>query len=563
MLGGFFCSPEIKGDIMTEILRLQKICFSVGDSVILNDVTVGLKEREIIGIVGRNGSGKSTLLSIIAGELESTTGLIDWKTNSVRLKYVQQEREAFDTTFAMKDESRLRSEWNVAKDISFEKMSGGEKLKSRLAEAFACDVNVLLLDEPTNHLDESSVETLITQMKNFQGSIVVVSHDRAFLDKVVDTIWAIEDGQMYTHSGNYSSYAKWRAKKREEQQKQYGLQQKKIAQIETQMEELRSWSDKAHTQSTKQEGFKEYYRVKAKRMDSQIRSKQKRLKKELDKHRVERPSEEHSVQFTFETNRKVGKRFLEVKELSKGYGDRILFENANFTIGYGEKIALVGENGSGKTTFLNMVMGQEMYDGELWLSPTAQIGYLTQNVFDLPLKQTPAEYFVPKTFKDRGNIQNLMKHLGFTANHWQQPIEKLSMGERVKLKLMSFILEEKDVLLLDEPTNHLDLPSREQLEETLASYGGTLLIVSHDQYFMEKITDTNLYFDNRTLRKEVSKENMTVQKEDERLLALEAERQAVLGKLSFLSKKDAEYEELDRRFVALTKEIRELKENLS
>jgi macrolide transport system ATP-binding/permease protein len=321
---------------------------------------------------------------------------------------------------------------------------------------------------------------------------------------------------------------------------------------------LTSWSQKAHSQSTKQEGFKEFYRVKAKRMDSQIKSKRKRLEKELEESKVERVEEEHVVRFSLETNMKVGKRFLEVKDLQKKFGDRILFEQSNFTIQHGEKVALIGPNGSGKTTLLNIIMGMEEAEGQVWLSPTANIGYLTQQVFDLPLEQTPEQLFKRETFQERGKVQNLMKHLGFTASQWAEPIEKMSMGERVKCKLMQYILEDKDVLILDEPTNHLDLPSREQLEKTLSQYTGTLIVVTHDQYFLSKTTTVQMVFENNQIKKKFDQSTEKVNTLAEQRLQLETERQEVLGKLSFLTPKNPEYVELDQRFNELTKLIKSL-----
>lgn len=351
---------------------------------------------------------------------------------------------------------------------------------------------------------------------------------------------------------------KAREQKRKSQQREYEKQQKKIEQVETHIKELSSWSQKAHAQSTKQEGVKEFYRVKAKRMDAQVKSKRKRLEKELEKTKVERVKEEYSVEFSIQANKKVGKRFLEVKQLKKDFHGKVLFENVNFTIQHGEKVAIVGPNGSGKTTLLKMIMGMETAEGEIWISPSANIGYLTQEVFDLPLDKTPENLFFKETFEERGKVQNLMKHLGFQASQWKEPIEHMSMGERVKCKLMAYILDEKDVLILDEPTNHLDLPSREQLENTLAEYNGTLVIVSHDRYFLEKTTNTKLVFSNNTIQKQLEEPTKTRDDIEELRLTLETERQEVLGKLSFLTSKDKEYKALDERFIELTKQIKEL-----
>ena len=183
---------------------------------------------------------------------------------------------------------------------------------------------------------------------------------------------------------------------------------------------------------------------------------------------------------------------------------------------------------------------------------------MTQQVFDLPLEQTPEQLFRRDTFKERGKVQNLMKHLGFTASQWSEPIERMSMGERVKCKLMIYILDDKDVLILDEPTNHLDLPSREQLEATLAEYTGTLVVVSHDQYFLSKTTSVRLVFENQRIQKKLQQSNHKLDSMEEQRLKLETERQEVLGKLSFLSSKSPDYPELDQRFNELTKMIKEL-----
>lgn len=285
-------------------------------------------------------------------------------------------------------------------------------------------------------------------------------------------------------------------------------------------------------------------------MDAQVKSKRKRLEKELEKTKVERLKEEYSVEFSIQANKKVGKRFLEVKKLKKDFHGKTLFENVNFTIQHGEKVAIVGPNGCGKTTLLKMIMGTETVQGEVWISPSANIGYLTQEVFDLPLDKTPEDLFFKETFEERGKVQSLMKHLGFQASQWKEPIEHMSMGERVKCKLMAYIL--------DEPTNHLDLPSREQLENTLAEYNGTLVIVSHDRYFLEKTTNTKLVFLNNTIQKQLEELIKTRDDIEELRLTLETERQEVLGKLSFLTSNDKEYKELDARFIELTKQIKAL-----
>jgi len=544
-------------DVMKELLKLQDISYEIKDTFLFEHVTATVKQGEVIGIIGRNGAGKSTLLQFIRGMLVPTAGEIKG-LQTVKMAIVEQELAHFNRMEITTREADLLSKWKVP-NVPFAALSGGEKLKMRLAEGFSQGAQILMLDEPTNHLDEQSTTFLIKQVQNYKGTIIVVSHDRYFLDSVATKIWSIEDKRLIEHNGNYSNYMAEREHRRLTQQRAYDKQQKNIERIEAQMQELTAWSQKGHAQSTKLEGFKEYHRVKAKRLDSQVKSKKKRLEAELEKAKVEAVKPESEIRFSLGTNQRVGKRFLETKNVSLLFDDRLLFKDVNITAQFGDKIAVTGTNGSGKTSFLKVILGQLKAEGEVWVSPAANIGYLTQEVFDLPLDQTPEQYFYQETFEERGKVRNLMKNLGFTSTHWTSSIGEMSMGERVKCKLMAYIVADKNVLILDEPTNHLDLPSREQLEQTLAQYNGTLLVVSHDRYFLDKVTNSVWEVHGQQIEKKWRKEV----KQDEDVmtlrLKLETERQEILGKLSFLTAKDKDYAKLDEKFNELTKRINELK----
>ncbi|WP_077624878.1 ribosomal protection-like ABC-F family protein [Sediminibacillus massiliensis] len=543
---------------MTELLKLVNLQYEIKDHVLFEKVNGSVEERDIIGIIGKNGAGKSTLLQLINNEQNPTDGRLLWLQKDVKVEMVEQETESYSFGATTVLEEKLMEKWHVPK-VEFSSLSGGEKLKARLANGFSKQADLLLLDEPTNHLDQQGLELLQKQIRNYRGTIIMVSHDRHFLDGIANKIWSIEGKQLIEHRGNYSSYMEVRKQRRITQQREYEKQQKRIEQIENQMKELTSWSNKAHAQSTKQDGYKEYYRKKAKRMDTQVKSKQKRLEKELEKTKAQPVEPDYQVTFTFKANNKVGKRFIEVNNLIKSFQGRILLKNVNFTVKHGEKVSITGPNGSGKTTLLKILLGDEPAEGKIWISPSANIGYLTQEVFDLPLNQTPAQLFHRETFEARGKVQTLMKHLGFMASQWSEPISEMSMGERVKCKLMKYILEEKDALVLDEPTNHLDLPSREQLEDTLSKYPGTLIVVSHDRYFLEKTTSTKLIITDNTVEKERIDASKKRNNDEELRLQLETERQEVLGKLSFMTPADKHYKELDQRFTELTKRINKLK----
>lgn len=542
---------------MAIIGNLNKLEIGYSGETILEGVQAEIHAGERIGIVGANGTGKSSLLNAIA----RGDSAVQWSGRRPAIAYLEQEVRAVFGEVRTAESAVLETKWNVPEGR--DALSGGEAIKMRLAKTFAEGAEVLLLDEPTNHLDAVSVELITEQIKNYRGTLLIVSHDRHFLDSAATRIWELEDKKLTAYEGNYSAYREQKEHRQLTQKRKYDKQQAEIAKVEQQISELQSWSGKAHAESTKQDGFKEFYRSKAKRMDVQIGSKRNRLGKELQKERVSQPKEEADVKFGIGGAAKKGKRVLEVKGAGKSYGSRVLFEDVSFTVQQGERIGLAGKNGSGKSALFRMLMGAENYTGEIWVTSGMKIGYLSQDVFDLPEGKTPAEMFGSGSYAQDGRTRTLMDNLGFEKRHWMEPVGHMSMGERVKLKLMEFMLHDCNVLLLDEPTNHLDLPSREGLERTLESFPGTLLFASHDRYFMEKLACKVLVFEDGKVKKFEGAYKEWASQPPNRpggdFLQLDTERQAVLGKLSFLKPGDKAYAELDRRFNELTAAIKALK----
>lgn len=227
-LGGFFCSPFMKGiGNMKELLKLNDVYVDIKENTLLEKMNVVVKQGDVIGLIGKNGAGKSTLLQLINGKIEPSKGIVEWQQMNMTTAYVEQEIESFISKDVIAKEAELLAKWGVPTN-DFHTLSGGEKLKVRLAKGFAENPNVLILDEPTNHLDEMSTEFLIKQIKNMKGTVIVVSHDRYFLDVVATKIWSIEDKKLIEHSGNYTSYMKAREQKRLTQQREYEKQQKRL-----------------------------------------------------------------------------------------------------------------------------------------------------------------------------------------------------------------------------------------------------------------------------------------------------------------------------------------------
>lgn len=550
---------------------LHQITLAHGDTVILDKVSADIPEGACIVVVGANGAGKSTFLSLLAGQSLPTSGAVSWNGKAPSITYFRQEQEVENSiNWAQAETYIYQSKWKVPGKLNYQFASGGERMKMRLSTALAENSRLVLLDEPTNHLDSDSLKELIRQLHKKESTYIIVSHDRYFIDQIADYVFEIEYGKLTVYEGNYTEYQKKKEENREIQLHQYEQQQRKIARVEEQIDELENWSNKAHAESRKKGGGlmggKEYFRMKAKKKDIQVRSKQKRLEGELEKERIDKPKAELNVSFDVRGGKKKGKRVFELKNVEKIFDQKQLFTNVSFTVQTGERIALIGQNGAGKSTLFRMVLGEESYKGDLWKTEGMTIGYLSQTVLDLPEDMKMADYFYAETFQEQGMIRTNLVNLGFSREQWELPLSTLSMGERVKVKLMQFILEGTDVLILDEPTNHLDLPSREELEKTLTTFPGTLLFASHDRYFTERMADGLLIFEDNTIRKipmtytEWQKHEDVLQpdKKAEERLRLETELQAVLGKLSMMKVDDKKYLALDEEFYTLTKKLRAL-----
>lgn len=573
---------------MTTVIQGKGLQKSFGERELLKDISFDIRQGEKIGLVGWNGAGKTTIIKILMNIIEPDKGSVTKWPSHLKIGYLPQ-----STDYALSIDSELieygEQLMETSKQLGLPKekwdeeelyhLSGGEKLKLSLAKIWANSPEFLILDEPTNHLDMQGVNWLIEEVRDYAGAAIIISHDRYFLDETVTKVFELEDGKLKVYQGNYTSYQNEKQRLYEQEKRDYEKQQRKVEMIENQISTLKNWSEKAHRLAGKggsnaenrQAGLREYERVKAKKKDNQIKSKLKRLNLELSKHEVTKPKEKKSVSFQFETGHKRGKRILEAKGIMKQFGDRLLFEKSHFYVQHGERIGLLGSNGAGKTTFIKIMLEEEtLTKGSLWISESTKIAYLSQDVSDLPGEKTPLAYLDLEDQEQETNARTIFANMGIQKEILQKPISQLSLGERTRIKLIHMILKKYDVLILDEPTNHLDLPSREELEKTLSCYTGTLIIVSHDRYLIEKLCTKLLLIENRKIQqiemglkeyeeRKRRKETQAEQNIQEEIAIIETKITELLGKISYLKEGTEEYNQIDKELMKCMERKQKLK----
>ncbi|WP_165999983.1 ribosomal protection-like ABC-F family protein [Bacillus sp. Cs-700] len=556
------------------VMSIRGLKKSFHENELFDQVNIDIHQGERIGIVGPNGAGKTTLARILVKEIEPDQGTISVKGKIGFLKQsVDQEAMIRDDRLdADSFDFKREKELGVGSlYVDAENLSGGEMLKLALTKIWSMNPDLLVLDEPTNHLDENGVNWLIRELHSFHGAVLVISHDRYFLDQTITRILEVEAGKLSDYEGNYSAYRTEKQKRYEDQLHHYSVQQKEVKRIEDQLAGLTNWSEKAHRDSTKQDGAKEYYRMKAKKMDRQVKSKQKRLEKELQKNQLEQPEQGKEVHFQFQANDSRGKRIVEAVNAGKCYEERWLFTNSSFYMKYGERIGIVGENGCGKTTLLRMLLGLEQpSEGKVWKSPSLKIGYLSQDVHDLPEEKTPIDALGVATKEEIFQAKSILASMGMERERINATIAQLSLGERTKLKLTRLLMNKYDLLILDEPTNHLDLPTREQLEYTLKEFTGSILMVSHDVYFMEKMCDKLLVFEDQKVkrvehhlshyraRSNEKSSSASSKKSEEQKMLLDNEISALISKISLLLPGDEKIAQLDDKLAILLEKKKSL-----
>ena len=509
------------------LLSLSAVRKAFGTNEVIRDATLALQEGERLGLVGVNGSGKTTLLKIINGDMPSDGGEISIARDA-RIGFLTQHADidgelsimeeltrVFDPLIAM--EKRLRAleaemaeahedaeafarlsneydkltrrfedaggyEWpsrvqGVLAGLGFAKdrrdmparlLSGGEKTRLCLARILLMQPEILMLDEPTNHLDLAAVGWLEDTLKKYPGTVIVISHDRYFLNAVCDCMAELSMGRLTRYSGNYDAFVRKRQANLERQLKEYKLQQAEIARQEAIIARYRMFNREKSIKAAE--------------------SREKRLEKIV---RLEKPVSEDKVRFSFEARRRTGEDVLIAKDLSKSYDGRKLFEHFSLHLRAGDRVALIGPNGVGKTTLLRIFVGEETADGgTMKFGANVDIGYYDQHQAGLhPDKDVLNELWDDFPRLDADRVRGVLALFLFTGDDVFQKIHTLSGGERGRLALAKLMLRKDNLLFMDEPTNHLDMDSREVLEHALDEFDGTLLAVSHDRYFINRVAN--------------------------------------------------------------------------
>ena len=509
------------------LLSVQNVEKSFGAHEVLRDVSFSLQKGEKMGLVGVNGCGKTTLMRLLTGELEPDAGMIH-RGKELRVGYLKQvddialtdtvwgallrvfepvlavekrmgelEREleacAGDGERAVRlagEYQRVSERFAQLEGYAYQgemlgvlgglglkpemhnravgALSGGERTRLSLAKLLLQRPDVILMDEPTNHLDLEAIEWLQNYLTDYKGSLLLISHDRYFLDHVCSTMGELLGGRMIKFTGNYSEYMKKRTADFETRMKAYHLQQKEIEREKTIIERYRSFNREKSIKAAE--------------------SRQKRLDKI---ERLEKPVEEGRVRFSFDARRRSGEEALEVKGLEKSFEGRTLFRNISFKLRTGDRVALIGPNGVGKSTLFQILTGRLAPDrGSVRFGANVDIGYYDQHQQGLnPANSVLDEVWNSFPALEQARVRGALGLFLFSGDDVFATIESLSGGERGRVALTKLMLKKDNLLLLDEPTNHLDMDSREVLEDALQDFPGTILAISHDRYFINRFAD--------------------------------------------------------------------------
>lgn len=545
------------------ILNIEHISKIFGEKIIFDDVSYGIQEGEKIGVIGINGTGKTTLLKIIAGEEEADEGQIV-KQNGIRIAYLPQSpifpKDA--TVLSYVNEGIGENDWTAKSEVKsaltklgitdfeqkIEYLSGGQKKKIALAKTLTSSFEILLLDEPTNHLDSEMIEWLEEYLQKYKGVVIMVTHDRYFLDKVTNKILEISRGKLYGYEANYSQFLELKAQ-REDMENASERKRQSILRIEAE------WAKRGCRART---------------------TKQKARLERLETLKEQKAPVQEKVAQIDSVETRMGKKTIELHHISKSYGDKKLIDDFSYIALKNQNIGIVGPNGCGKSTLLKIIAGIVKADkGEVEIGETIKIGYFAQEVPDMDTKQKVIDYlkdiaeYIP-TRDGKITASQMLERFLFTADMQYAPIEKLSGGEKKRLYLLSILQGAPNVLIFDEANNDIDIPTMTILEDYLNSFQGIVITVSHDRYFLDNVVDRIFEFDGDghlqqyeggyTDYIEAKQKRMkeSVEVKEKKVSAKNDWKQNREKKLKFSYKEQREYETIDDDIAKLEKELEQI-----
>lgn len=582
-------------------LSLNGVTKYFGSNLILSNITFEIHQGERVGLVGRNGSGKSTVLKLISGlecidkgnmatrkgakigyleqipnyEDEYTAckvlnlafkDLIDIEDNMINLenKMRNLDREELDKTLKIYSDMQHRYEvmggyekeeklnkicngfkfTNEFLNKKFSLLSGGEKTTVMLGKILLENPDILLLDEPTNHLDMDSLDWLESYLKEYKGTVLIVSHDRYFLDSIVSKIVEIENLESKTYMGNYSDFIRQKEENIKLELEAYKEQQKKVGSMENSIKTLRDWADRS--------GNEKFFRRAA--------SMQKRLDK-MEK--VDKPNiQKQNMKLNLINSERSGGEAVKLEEAYKSFDDKILFDNANLLVTYGERVALIGPNGSGKSTIMKILLGEESVNkGKVKLGANVKAAYLPQNITFEDETQTVLQYFREDIDILEGKAREYLSKFMFFGESVFKKVKNLSGGEKTRLKLSKLLYEDINLLILDEPTNHLDIDSIETLEDALIDFKGTIFFISHDRYFINTISDRIVALENKKLTSYMGNYNYyKVRRTElkEKQEEIKVKKPKKIREINDIKKREIETKKIEKKINKLEQAIAEL-----
>lgn len=582
------------------ICTVQNITKMLGGNIIFEKLSLAIKTGDRLAVVGRNGSGKTTLFKLLAGMEKPDEGSIHFKKGTFvgylaqipsyaedvtgldvlryafqKITLLQQkmiEMEQQMATMGAAEMERLLQQYGEVQEQftliggytmeseiekvvqglqltrfinqSFASLSGGEQTKIMLGKILLSDPDVLLLDEPTNHLDLFAVEWLEQYLLGYSGTVVIISHDRYFLDQVVTKIADLEEGELSLYHGNYSTFILEKEAKLMREFQHYEEQQKKIKKMKDAIRRLRQWANEAVPPNPK--------------LFRQARNMERALERMV---KVRKPLiDPKKMELSFDFASRSGKEVVMMKNVYKSFGENVLFEDAQLNIYWKERVAIVGRNGSGKSTILHLLLGNLPIDkGEARLGSNVRVGYLSQHFEIQNPKARLIDVFRSELNLVEGDARHILAKFMFFGPDVFKRIGDLSGGERMRLRLAQLMHQDINLLILDEPTNHLDIESREVLEDALSDFDGTILAVSHDRYFLNKLFPKTVWLEQGQLTTfEGSYDWARIKWEEQ----VEIEIPFMKEKIVKPTYKQLEERKIEEEIQAVEKEISNLKEKI-